>query len=135
METTQTVTNQKAGSSKKWILIGGAALALICLCLVIIGALVIPPLLKAASNGSSNYSGIASEQLKFDVLTAISKAEGCPTVSLNSGQMMMRPEQSSDGSWNEIWRVSVCGESRLYSITFTPDGVGGTYFSVNRTDQ
>lgn len=135
MDTTQTATDKKPGSNKKWIVIAAiAALGLACICIIIIGAIAIPPLLEAASNGDGNYSGIADEQLKSDVLTAISKAENCPTVSLYSGQMMMPPEHSSDGSWIEIWHVLPCGESHLYSITFTPDGVGGTYFSATRAD-
>ncbi|MBI3167063.1 MAG: hypothetical protein HYZ22_01185 [Chloroflexi bacterium] len=135
MDTQEPIVEKKAGSGKKWLLIAGVGLGLMCICLVAIGVIAGPSLLTMTGFGGENYTGIASKQLKYDVLNAISEAEGCATVSLSSGQMMLRPEQSTDGSWVEIWQVLVCGESQLYSITFTPDGVGGTYFSITRTDQ
>ncbi|GAB4402139.1 MAG: hypothetical protein OHK003_29350 [Anaerolineales bacterium] len=134
MSTDQTIIEKKASTSKKWFLIGGAGFILICACLIIVGVMTVPLLLKTAGLGSGNYSGIASEQLKNDVLAAISNAEVCSTVSLFSGQMMTRPEQSADSSWAELWQVVACNESHLYTISFTPDGIGGTYFSITRTD-
>lgn len=136
MNTGQTVDKRRG--SKRWILIAGAGLGLICICLVVIGIMAVPSRLNAIGIGSGSYSGIASEQLKSDVLSAISEAEqsqsGCATVSLFSGQMMLHPGQSDDGSWIEIWQVNACNESHLYTISFTPDGIGGTYFSITRTD-
>ncbi|HAX69019.1 MAG: hypothetical protein KJZ72_19095 [Anaerolineales bacterium] len=138
MSIEQTATEKKTAGSKKWLLIALGGVMLICICLVAFGVMAIPSIMRM-SNEASSYSGIASEQLKSDVLSAISDAErsqnGCTTVSLFSGQMMLRPEQSGDGSWVEIWQVNACGESHLYSVSFTPDGVGGTYFSVTRTDE
>lgn len=135
MEANETSVEKKASTGKKWLLIGGAAFGLICICLVIIGVIAVPSLLKMTGSGGGSYSGNADEQLKNDVLAAISDAEGCPTASIFSSQMMMRPEQSADGSWVEIWQVSACGASHMYSITFTPDGVGGTFFSATRMDE
>lgn len=135
MNTDQAVKEKEPNSGKKWILIIGAGLALICICLVIVGVIAVPSLLRMTESNISNYSGIASEQLKNDVLAAISESQGCSSVSLFSGQMMMAPEQSTDGSWIEIWQVLVCSESHMYSITFTPDGVGGTFFSAERMNE
>ena len=138
MNIEQVATEKKTAGSKKWILIALGGVILMCICLVVFGVMAIPSILRMSDEVSS-YSGIASEQLKSDVLSAISDAErsqnGCTTVSLYSGQMMLRPEQSGDGSWVEIWQVNACGESHLYSVSFTPDGFGGTYFSVTRTDE
>lgn len=136
MNTQEPIVEKKGGFGKKWILIAGVGLGLMCICLVIIGGIAaIPSLLDIPGVGSDNYTGIADEQLKSDVLTMISQVEGCPTTSIFSGSMLLSPDQSTDGSWVEIWQVDACGASHMYSITFTPDGVGGTYFSISRTDQ
>jgi len=36
------------------------------------------------------------------------------------------------GSVNERWVVNLCGKSVPFSVTFTPDGQGGTFFSTSR---
>ena len=36
------------------------------------------------------------------------------------------------GSINERWVVNLCGKSIPFSVTFTPDGQGGTFFSTSR---
>jgi hypothetical protein len=36
------------------------------------------------------------------------------------------------GSINERWVVNLCGKSIPFSVTFTPDGQGGTFFRISR---
>lgn len=129
---------QQPTKSKAWIFLAiGGALALLCVCLAAVAFLVLP---AAANIGQStmSYEGNADEQLKADTLQLIAQYEqaqsGCNDVTLFIGNMMTRPEQTEDGSWIETWQVNACGESHLYSITFTPDGVGGTYISASRID-
>lgn len=128
-------SERKTSFTKKWLLPGGALVVFICICLVAVSILAVPSLLNAGRLKTVNYSGIASEQLKNDVLNEISKATGCSAVSLVSGEIMLQPDQSTDGTWIEVWQVMACKDSQLYSISFTPDGVGGTYFSATRADQ
>jgi hypothetical protein len=123
--------------AKKWILpIAGAFIAL-CVCVAAATVIIIPKIMNIWQSVST-YSGIADEQLKADTLQAIASAEqtnyGCDSVSLFRGSMLLSPDKTDDGSWVEIWQILACGESHMYSITFTPDGVGGTYFSVSRMD-
>lgn len=123
--------------AKKWILpIAGAFIAL-CVC-VAAAAVILAPKVMNIFQSASTYSGIASEQLKADTLQVIALVEqtyGCDSVSLFSGKIFLSPDKTDDGSWVEIWQILACGESHMYRITFTPDGVGGTYFSVSRMDQ
>ena len=124
--------------SKAWIFLAiGGALALLCVCLVA-GAFLVLPAIANIGQSTVSYEGIADEKLQSDTLNLIIQYEqarnGCNDVSLFIGNMMTRPEQTQDGSWIETWQVNACGESHLYSITFTPDGVGGTYISASRID-
>jgi hypothetical protein len=140
MENQNTSASSGAGSSKLWWIIGGVVL--VCCCLSIIALVVAGPAVMGVFNSISQsgglYSGIADEQLKSDVLNAIagyeSETGGCSDVKLFNGQLIASPDQSSDGSWVEMWQVSSCGESHLYSIVFTPSPGGGTDFSVTRAD-
>lgn len=138
METIQPV--EKKGNRKVLIIAG--ILALLCACIVVISAaafIVLKPVLEGVNQQAFGYTGIASEELKSDVLKAISENEtaqnGCSEVSLMNGHMFLPENQTEDGSWSETWQVIVCGESRLYSIYFVPSPLGGTDFSVNRLDQ
>lgn len=132
---------QRPAKSKTWIFFAaGCAIALLCICLVIFLAIanVALPAIANINQSTVSYEGIADEQLKADTLRLLSQYEqtqsGCTNVTLFIGNMMTRPEQSEDGSWIETWQVNACGESHLYSITFTPDGVGGTYISASQID-
>ncbi len=95
-------------------------------------------ILNSADGQSTSYNGIANEQLKADTLKLIAsyeQARGCSNVTLASGTVTTRPDQTNDSSWVERWQVNACGELRLYSNTFTPDGAGGTFISVVAIDQ
>ena len=126
METTPPVEKKK--NSKILIIVG--VLLLLCCCVITISAI--------SYNLVFGYSGIASEGLKSDVLKALAENEasqnGCSDVKLIKGQMFLSKEQSGDGSWMETWQLMVCGESRLYSISFTPSS-SGTDFFIKRLDQ
>lgn len=130
---------QQTTKSKTWIFFAaGCAIALLCICLAA-GAFLVLPAIANIGQSTVSYEGIADEQLKADTLQLITQYEqaqsGCNDVTLFIGNTMTRPEQSEDGSWIETWQVNACGESHLYSITFTPDGVGGTYISISPIDQ
>jgi hypothetical protein len=134
----ETHAPQQTAKRKTWIVLAaGGALALLCVCLVAAAFLVLPAVANIGQSTVS-YEGNADEQLKTDTLQLIAQYEqaqgGCNDVTLFIGNMMTRPEQTEDGSWSEMWQVNACGESHLYSITFTPDGVGGTYISASRID-
>lgn len=125
--------------SKKWIFLAiGGALVLLCLCLSAAAVIVLPRLAKNISQLITSYKGIADEQLKSDTLNLITQYEqatyGCGNVTLFAGIMMLRPDQTNNGSWSEIWQVIACGASHMYNITFTPDGAGGTYISASQID-
>ena len=130
---------QQTTKSKTWIFFAaGCAIALLCICLAA-GVFLVLPAIANIGQSTVSYEGIADEQLKADTLQLITQYEqaqsGCNDVTLFIGNTMTRPEQSEDGSWIETWQVNACGESHLYSITFTPDGVGGTYISISPIDQ
>jgi hypothetical protein len=138
METIEPVEKKK--NNKVLIIVG--VLALLCACAVVISAaafIVLKPVFQSVNEQAFGYTGIASEELKSDVLKAISDNEtslnGCSDVSLINGHMFLKPEQTEDGSWTETWQVMVCSESRLYSILFVPSPLGGTDFSASRIDQ
>lgn len=138
----ETHSPQQPAKRKTWMMfvIGGALTLGVCLCIAVAAAAVkiILPAMTATDEYIS-YNGIANEQLKSDTLNLIAQYEqaqnGCKDVMLLAGNLMLRPEQTADGSWSEIWQVNACGKSHLYKIEFTPDGVGGTYFSVSLIDQ
>lgn len=132
--------DEKKGNSRLLIIVG--ILAVLCACIVVVSAaafIVLKPVLQSVNEQAFGYTGIADEELKSDVLKALSDNEaslnGCSEVTLINGHMFLRPEQTEDGSWTETWQVMVCGESRLYSIFFLPSPLGGTDFSASRIDQ
>jgi hypothetical protein len=134
----ETNAPQQTAKSRKWIaLAAGDALALLCLCLA--AAFIILPAVANIGQSTVSYNGNADEQLKSDTLNLIAQYEqaqnGCGNVTLFIGNMTLRPEQTGDGSWSEIWQVNACGESHMYNIAFTPDGAGGTYISLTPIDQ
>lgn len=138
METLEPV--EKKRNNKVLIIV--VVLAALCACAAVVSAaayIVLKPVLQSVNEQAFGYTGIASEELKSDVLKALSDNEtslnGCSDVSLINGHMFLRPEQTEDGSWTETWQVMVCGESRLYSILFVPSPLGGTDFSASRIDQ
>jgi hypothetical protein len=138
METNQPV--EKKGKNKALIIVG--TIFVLCLCFTVTGVaayMALRPAVQGVNEQAFGYTGIASEQLKSDVLKGIAENEaslnGCSDVTLVNGHMFSGPEQSVDSSWTETWQVMVCGESRLYSISFTPSPLGGTDFSVTRLDQ
>lgn len=139
MNLEQPLSETKPSTNKKWIFIGLGGLAFVCICLIIVGVFAVPAIMQFVSNGGETYSGIADEKLQSDTLNLIMQYEqaqnGCNDVTLFLGNMMLRPEQTSDGSWSEIWQVNACSASHMYNITFTPDEVGGTYISVSPIDQ
>lgn len=122
METNQPVMKKK--NNKILIIVG--AILLLCLCVTVTGAIAYITLQRM--NG---YIGIASEGLKSDVIKIVAESNGCSDVTLINEHMFL---QSGDGSWIETWPVMVCGESCLYSISFTPSPLGGTDFSVKSLD-
>jgi hypothetical protein len=130
----------KKRTNKVLIIVG--VLVVLCACIVVIVAaafIVLKPALQSVNEQAFGYTGIASEELKADVLKALSDNEasltGCSDVTLINGHMFLRPEQTEDDSWTETWQVMVCSESRLYSILFVPSPLGGTDFSASRIDQ
>jgi hypothetical protein len=138
METIQPV--EKKGNKK--ILIIAGVLTALCACMVVISAaafIILKPALQSVNEQAFGYTGIADEELKSDVLKALTDHEaslnGCSEVTLINGHMFLRPEQTGDGSWTENWQVMVCSESHLYSILFVPSPLGGTDFSASRIDQ
>lgn len=129
---------QQPAKRKTWVILAiGGALALLCLCLA--AAFIILPAAANIGQSTVSYNGIADEQLKSDTLNLIAQYEqaqnGCNNVTLFIGNLMLRPEQTGDGSWSEIWQVNACGESHMYNIAFTPDGAGGTYISLTPIGQ
>jgi hypothetical protein len=138
METNQPL--EKKGNNRILIIVG--AILLLCCCVTAAGAaayITLEPVIQSVNQQLAGYAGIASEQLKSDVLKGIAEYEasqsGCSDVTLINGHLFLSPEQSGDGTWIETWQVMVCGESRLYSISFTPSPLGGTDFSVRPLDQ
>jgi len=143
MDTNTNQQPEKKNNNKVLIIVGVAIL--LCCCLVIVVAAVYMTIAPAVKNVNEQiqegigYNGIADDLLKSDVTKAIADYEqsqtGCTDVTLFGGQVIISPEQSGDGSWTETWQMSVCGESHLYSVVFTPSPAGGTDFSVSRLDQ
>ncbi|QLE79992.1 hypothetical protein FLM55_06195 [Francisella sp. Scap27] len=37
--------------------------------------------------------------------------------------------------WGETWNVNACNKSYMFPITFTGDGVGGTYWSIGKVTE
>lgn len=133
----ETLSTQPSSKSRKWLFIAaGGALIVLCACLTA-AAIILPPLANIGQSTPS-YTGLADEQLKNDTLQLIAQYEqgqnGCGNVTLFAGTVMLHPAQTGDGSWVEMWQVNACGASRLYNITFTPDGNGGTYISASPID-
>jgi hypothetical protein len=130
--------SEKPKSNRKWFLVGG--IALVCLCLVATAIVVVPPIMETLNivNSGTIYSGIAEEQLKADVLNAIagyeSSQNGCEHVTLFTGKILVSPDQTGEGAWSEIWQVTACNASHLYSVSFTPAAGGGTDFFISRAD-
>lgn len=122
--------------SKLPIFIGVAAGILLCCCLLGIGiyALLGENLVTDLLQGGDTYSGRADETLRRDTLNLIGLYEegqlGCADLSLIGGQILLAPDPAGDGSWQETWRVNACGETHLYTITFTPTAGGGTDIEV-----
>lgn len=84
-------------------------------------------------NDADGYSGNADELLRADALNLIGIYEetqsGCADLSLVSGDMLVLPSQTDDGSWRETWQVNACGDLRVYTVSFTPTS-GGTDIAV-----
>ncbi len=53
-------------------------------------------------------------------------------ISVNPVGTGNTPGSRKYGSVNERWVVNLCGKSIPFSVTFTPDGQGGTFFSTSR---
>ena len=125
----------KPRSKALWFIIGGVVL--LCCCLVIAAMIAWPTI--SGMVGSGLYSGLADDVLKQDVLNAIAKFEssqnGCADVSLITGTTTVRPEDTPDGSWTELWQVRACDASHLYSIEMVPSPQGGTDYTVTPLDQ
>jgi len=134
--------NKKPGNT---VLIVIIAVAVLCVCAVFAGVAalsIFQPVIQNTYESiqpKQGYSGIASEELKNDVIQSIADYEstqtGCADVTLYGGEMMVSPSQTQDGSWQETWKIDACGESHLYAVTFTPSPQGGTDFSANRLDK
>lgn len=134
----ETLSTQSSSKSRKWLFVAaGSALIVLCVCLAATAAIVLPSLANIGQSTVS-YTGLADEQLKNDTLQLLAQYEqgqtGCGNVTLFAGNVMLHPAQTEDGSWVEMWQVNACGASRLYNITFTPDGIGGTYISASPID-
>lgn len=128
-------------SNRLWII--ASVLIFLCCCLVVVAAfgyiLFVGRTFNSVSTNGGIYSGLADEQLKNDTLNTIQQYEssqsGCNDVSLFLGAVITAPASTGDGSWVEEWSVNVCGDSHLYSVSFTPVATGGTDFSIERIDQ
>lgn len=127
--------------NRTWIIV--AVVVVLCCCLTVV-ALAAGLIIMRSSGSPSpiiggSYNGMADSLLKSDTLNTIAQYEtsqsGCTDVSLFSGTVVLPPDPSADGSWQEAWQVDVCGESHLYSVSFTPSPAGGTDFSIERIDQ
>ena len=133
---------EKKSGNKILIIVGVIALVCICVVFIAIAALVIVgPVVQSVNEQVQQgliYSGRADELLRKDVMDAIANYESaadCLEVSLSGGQVVLSPDQTSDGSWKETWQVSACGTFHLYEITFTPSPQGGTDFAITPLDQ
>lgn len=115
-----------------------ACICLLCCCGSISVLIVFPPILSVIGqvNGSNPYTGIADREIKKNAMEFIqnyeSTALGCNDVQLLAGEVSILPDQSSDGSWSEIWKVDACGEEHLYGVKFTPFSSGETGIDIFR---
>ena len=142
METEQPVAVKKNNLP----LIIGAVAIVLCCCVVVVGAAIyLFVTLSSVSNSvtvplpnDTQYLGNADELLRSDTLKAIADHEysqtGCSDVTLFSGVMNLAPDQTSDGSWSEVWEIDACGDYHKYDVVFTPTPDGGTDFSVTPSD-
>ncbi|APC92375.1 MULTISPECIES: hypothetical protein [Francisella] len=71
----------------------------------------------------ANSCNIAKEQLSKDVKFYVTF--GFKRVYLSSASKKIKVVQ-----WHELWSVDGCGQNYSFPITFTGDGVGGTYWSI-----
>src|SRR5258706_5172439 len=117
---------EKKNNNKIIIIVGVVLLVCVCAVVILVAALAIlgPAIQKTSQKmvEGVGYSGIADEQLKTDVLNALTdfetKQNNCSDVSLLGGQLILSPDQTSDHSWTATWQLNACGASHLYSITF-----------------
>ncbi|MBI3161560.1 MAG: hypothetical protein HYZ23_03585 [Chloroflexi bacterium] len=129
---------EKNKGNKMILIVGAIMLACLCLAVSVIAVLtIIGPSVRDVSREipeGLGYTGIADEQLRNDVMDAITAFQAgqnnCQNVSLLSGEIRTAPDQTSDGSWVENWQVDACGVSYFYDVIFTPSPLGGTNFSV-----
>lgn len=79
-------------------------------------------------------ASIADSRLKNDTYNMVSvftKAKGCEKIEKVKTQIV----QPASGlpnrmSWKERWTVYGCNKEFAYDVTYTGDGVGGTFFSI-----
>ena len=75
--------------------------------------------------------------LKTDTLNNILDSFNCDTASaVKSKVIFSEPEDGTEGQvWGkEEWLITACDETKLFAITFTADGEGGTFFTAEELD-
>ena len=78
----------------------------------------------------------ASIVLKNDTLTLILDAQKCESATEVDTKIIYNDQDFSENHvWGkEEWKVTACSETSLYLVTFTGDGVGGTYVNAEWID-
>ncbi len=75
--------------------------------------------------------------LKADTLNSILASLNCDSASeVKSKITFSEPEDGTEGQiWGEEeWLIKACDETKLFAITFTADGEGGTFFDTKEID-
>jgi hypothetical protein len=136
METQTPIQSVSPKKSKLPIIIGVAVGILLCCCVLVVAVLALNwnSLSNFIKGGGETYSGRADEILRADALNLIGLYEeaklGCADLSLVSGRMLLSPDQTGNGSWQEAWQVNACGNTHGYTVTFTPTPDSGTDISI-----
>jgi len=91
--------------------------------------------------GTSNAEG--SAVLARDVLNTIvmldrAEAPACDSRKLTDTRIVENVRDGvfspsgilMSGTWREVWTIDRCGSPVRYSVEFTADGAGGTYFGI-----
>ena len=91
-----------------------------------------------SSGNADIFTGIsgASATLKNDALALILGALKCESASeVDTNIIYIDQDFSENHVWGEEeWKITACSETSLYLVTFTGDGVGGTYINAELID-
>ena len=101
-------------------------------------------MLAACASRTITGQTMAGGTLKSDAFRMVASAAAvdakCRQVdSMKTEVLAINPPGTGDteakrrnGSVNERWTVSLCGQTIPYRVTFVPDGQGGTYINTVR---